>query len=84
VDKPEKFIMILLLIREYSHEEVIAAIKGLRNDGIIPDYELIKLNLNFKNSPEFEDFDYKYDIEVPNPDLREYDRKTSGDDENGK
>ncbi|EHQ36694.1 LOW QUALITY PROTEIN: hypothetical protein Metlim_2655 [Methanoplanus limicola DSM 2279] len=74
VDKPEKFIMILLLIREYSHEEVIAAIKGLRNDGIIPDYELIKLNLNFKNSPEFEDFDYKYDIEVPNPDLREYDR----------
>ena len=82
-DKPKEFIQILNLIRERSQEEVVNAIKKLSDEGIIPDYESIKLVLNFEKKPDFDEFSYQLDIDVPEPDLEIYDEKTSGENNNG-
>jgi hypothetical protein len=82
-DKPKEFIRILGLMKENPQKDVVNAIQSLLDDGIIPDYESIRLTLNFREKPETESFRYPLDIDIPEPNLAVYDEITSGKSRNG-
>ena len=82
-DKPKEFIRILGLMKENPQKDVVSAIESLLEDGIIPDYDSIRLTLDFREKPETESFSYPLDIEIPEPNLAIYDEITSGESRNG-
>lgn len=82
-DKPKEFIRILGLMKEYPQKDVVNAIESLFEDGIIPDYDSIRLTLDFREKPETESFSYPLDIDIPEPNLAVYDEITSGESRNG-
>ena len=82
-DNPKEFIQILGLMKEYPQKDVINAIESLLEDSIIPDYDSIRLILNFQEKPVAESFSYPLDIDIPEPNLGVYDEITSGESRNG-
>ena len=73
VKEPKEFIRILSLIKEYSQQTVVYAIKELFDQGIIPEYETLRLLLDYQPTPIIEPFCYALDIDIPEPDLTVYD-----------
>ena len=82
-DKAKDFIKILSLIKEKPQTDVANAIKALFEEGMIPDYESIRLILNFQQKPVIDSFSYPLDIEIPEPNLAVYDEISSGENRNG-
>lgn len=82
-DKPKEFIRILMLMKEFSQDAVVYAIRELYEQGIIPEYETIRMILSYKPCPMVEPFSYKWDIEVPEPDLMVYNRYAQGGSSSG-
>ena len=82
-DKAKDFIKILSLIKEKPQTDVANAIKTLFEEGMIPDYESIRLILNFQQKPVIDSFSYPLDIDIPEPNLAVYDEISSGESRNG-
>jgi len=82
-DKPKEFIRILGLMKESPQKDVVHAIESLFADGIIPDYESIRLTLTFRKTPVAEAFSYPLDIAIPEPNLAVYDEIASGESRHG-
>lgn len=82
-DKPKEFIRILGLMKESPQKDVVHAIESLLEDGIIPEYESIRLTLNFRKTPVAEAFSYPLDIVIPEPNLAVYDEIASGESRYG-
>ena len=82
-DKPKEFIRILGMMKEKPQKDVVNAIQSLLEDGIIPDYDSIRLTLDFREKPATESFVYPLDIEIPEPNLAVYDEIKSGESRNG-
>jgi len=78
-DKAKEFIKILSLIKEKPQKDVANAIKTLFEEGMIPDYESIRLILNFQQKPIVDSFSYPLDIDIPEPNLAVYDEIPSGE-----
>ena len=82
-NESKEFIRILSLIKEYSQQAVVYAIKELFDLGIIPEYETLRLLLNYQPNQIVEPFSYVIDIDIPEPDLTAYDTIAMEESDNG-
>jgi len=78
LDNPKEFIRILRLMKDFSPVGVVSAIRELYEQGIVPEYETIRLTLSYKPQQMLEPFSYKMEFEVPEPDLMAYDIHAHG------
>ena len=78
-DRPKEFIKVLTLIKETSLEALLYAINHLEENGIAPEYDVIRMIVHQKPTPMVDPLVIVDLIRVNEPDLSVYDHLIGGE-----
>ena len=78
-DRPKEFIKVLTLIKESSLEGILYAINHLEENGVAPEYDVIRMIVHQKPTPMIDPFVIVDQIRVNEPDLSVYDHLIGGE-----
>ena len=78
-DRTKEFIKVLTLIKETSHEGILYAINHLEENGIAPEYDVIRMIVHQKPTQMIDPLVIVDLIQVNEPDLSVYDHLIGGE-----